>query len=120
MASKTEEWTLQQRDGWETECSKSEDKQHCSCWYDGQPCCRCGVAMNFGDAIEALKSNDPGITKVRRLGWNGKGMWLCLQVPDSGSKMTKPYVYLSTVDGNLVPWNPNNLDMLSDDWEICD
>jgi hypothetical protein len=76
--------------------------------------------MNFGDAIEALKSNDPGVTKVRRSGWNGKGMFLCLQVPDANSKMTKPYIYLSTVDGSLVPWNPNNLDMLSDDWEICD
>jgi hypothetical protein len=116
---RTEEFMLQRQDSWETECPKSNDRQHCDCWYDGKPCCRCGVAMNFGDAMTALK-NDPGVTRVCRSGWNGKGMWLCLQVPDAHSKMTKPYVYLSTVDGNLVPWNPNNLDMLAEDWEICD
>ena len=74
--------------------------------------------MNFGDAIEALK-NAPE-TKVRRSGWNGKGMWLGLQTPDANSKMGMPYIYLSTVDGKLVPWNPNNIDMLANDWEICD
>ena len=37
-------------------CPKSEDKQHCIHWYDGEPCCRCGTAMNFGDAIQALKN----------------------------------------------------------------
>ncbi len=113
-------WEEYRRETWETECAKSTDKQHCECWYDGKPCCRCGAAMTFGDAIEAWKTNDPGVTKVRRSGWNGKGMWLCLQVPDANSKMGLPYIYLSTVDGKLVPWNPNNIDMLSDDRENCD
>ena len=27
---------------WETECPRSDDMQHCNCWYDGEPCCRCG------------------------------------------------------------------------------
>lgn len=27
---------------WETPCSKREDKIHCTCWYDGKPCCACG------------------------------------------------------------------------------
>jgi hypothetical protein len=70
--------------------------------------------MNFGQAIEALKTG----SKVSRSGWNGKGMWLALQVPDANSKMGHPYVYMSDVNGKLFPWNPNNLDVLAEDWGI--
>lgn len=70
--------------------------------------------MTFGDALEWLKSGH----KVARAGWNGKGMWLALQVPDANSKMGHPYIYMSDVQGVLFPWNPNNLDMLSEDW-VC-
>lgn len=114
----TLQWVEHRARTWETKCPKSDDRQHCDCWYDGKPCCRCGVAMNFGDAVEALKSDNSA--KVQRAGWNGKGMWLGLQVPDANSKMGMPYIYLSTVDGKLVPWNPNNIDMLAEDWQIVD
>ena len=70
--------------------------------------------MNFGQAIEGLKQGK----RVSRSGWNGKGMWLALQVPDSNSKMGHPYVYMSDVAGVLFPWNPNNLDVLAEDWGI--
>jgi hypothetical protein len=69
--------------------------------------------MNFGQAIEALKQGK----KVCRSGWNGKGMWLALQTPDANSKMGHPYIYMSDVSGKLFPWNPNNLDVLAEDWE---
>lgn len=59
-------------------------------------------------------------SRVRRAGWNGKGMWLALQVPDENSKMTLPYIYMSTVDGNLVPWLASQTDILSVDWEVVD
>jgi hypothetical protein len=26
----------------ETPCPVRSDKQHCNCWYDGEPCCACG------------------------------------------------------------------------------
>lgn len=68
--------------------------------------------MNLGDAIANLKV---GI-KVSREGWNGKGQWLELQVPDEHSKMTLPYIYISTVDGDLVPWLASQTDMLAEDW----
>jgi hypothetical protein len=59
--------------------------------------------------------------KVRREGWNDKGMWLGLQVPDLGSKMTLPYAYLTIPrsDGtyNLVPWTCSQTDLLATDWE---
>ena len=71
--------------------------------------------MTFGDAIEQMKNSD---AKVRRSGWNGKGMWLSIQRPDANSKMGHPYIYMSDVSGKLFPWNPNQLDMLSEDWEV--
>lgn len=66
----------------------------------------------FGWAIQQLKSGE----KVSREGWNGKGMWLALQTPDENSKMSLPYIYMSTVDGKLVPWLASQTDMLSTDW----
>lgn len=68
---------------------------------------------DFGWAIRKLKSG----SIVRRSGWNGKGMWLGLQVPDANSKMGLPYIFMSTVDGKLVPWLASQSDMLSADWE---
>ena len=53
-----------------------------------------------------------------RTGWNGKGMWLKLQEPDANSKMTRPYIYMSTVDHDLVPWVASQTDLLADDWEV--
>jgi hypothetical protein len=68
---------------------------------------------DFGSALQVLKSGG----KVARKGWNGKGMWLMLQVPDAHSKMTLPYIYMSTVQGDLVPWLASQTDMLAEDWE---
>lgn len=68
--------------------------------------------MNFGQAIEALKSGK----KVARKGWNGKNMYLELQRPDEHSKMTLPYIYMRTAQGDFVPWLASQTDMLSEDW----
>jgi len=54
--------------------------------------------------------------KVCRAGWNGKNMYVCLQVPDEHSKMTRPYVYMQTTNGELVPWLCSQTDLLADDW----
>lgn len=72
--------------------------------------------MNFGQAIAVLKAGG----KVRRAGWNGKGMWLHLQVPDDHSKMQRPYIYMKPADDLLVPWLASQADMLSDDWEMVE
>lgn len=71
--------------------------------------------MDFGDAIRALRAGQ----RVTRAGWNGKNMWLALQVPDANSKMTLPYIYMSTVAGDLVPWLASQTDMLAEDWELA-
>ena len=81
--------------------------------------------MNFGLAIEAAKMGK----KIARKGWNGKGIYLELQVPDEHSKMTLPYLYIVT--NNLitdnphapkgrVPWLASQTDMLADDWYIVE
>lgn len=72
--------------------------------------------MNFGQAIEALKEGK----KVQRIGWNGKGMWLALQIPDAHSKMQRPYIYMSDAESKLVPWLASQTDILAEDWEIVD
>lgn len=69
--------------------------------------------MRFGEALDALKRGE----RVQRAGWNGKGMWLGLQVPDAHSKMSLPYIYMSTVTGDLVPWLASQTDMLAEDWQ---
>lgn len=76
--------------------------------------------MDFGKAIETLKSGG----KVSRSGWNGVGLWLELQVPDTNSKMTLPYIYMNypnntkTTPGAKVPWLASQTDVLATDWEI--
>ncbi len=69
--------------------------------------------MNFGDALERLKDGH----RVTRAGWNGRDMWIELQRPDKHSKMTLPYIYMRTVDGDLVPWLASQTDLLSNDWD---
>jgi hypothetical protein len=68
--------------------------------------------MNFGQALESLKRGEC----VSRAGWNGKGMWLAIQRPDVNSKMSLPYIYMSTVAGDLVPWLASQTDILAEDW----
>ena len=70
--------------------------------------------MGIGEAVKALWNG----RKVARAGWNGKNMSLELQVPDQHSKMTLPYVFMNTVQGDCVPWVCNQTDLLATDWEI--
>ena len=87
--------------------------------------------MNFGQAIECLKSGD----KVCRSGWNGRGMWLILVggskgirpvagTPYSNAGITnkvdiEPHVDMFTAQGNMQPgWLASQTDMLAEDWEV--
>ena len=58
--------------------------------------------------------------KVQREGWNGPGQYLMLQVPDVNSKMTLPYVYITTVQGDKVPWLCSQTDLLALDWKVIE
>lgn len=75
---------------------------------------------DFGTALNALKNGG----RVTRQGWNGKGMWLEMQRPDTHSKMTLPYLYLNYPEtpqyptGARVPWLASQTDLLMEDWII--
>jgi hypothetical protein len=56
---------------------------------------------------------------VCREGWNGKGMWIALQTPTDTSKMSLPYIYMCTAQGDLVPWLASQTDLLAHDWHVC-
>jgi hypothetical protein len=78
-------------------------------------------AASFGVALRALKAGE----KVARQGWNWKGMWLKLQVPDEHSKMTLSYIYMEYPEGHpaypngcRVPWLASQTDMLGEDWMV--
>lgn len=70
--------------------------------------------MNINEAIQAMENGE----KVSRTGWNGPGQFLKLQVPDVNSKMTLPYIYITTVQGDLVPWLASQTDILAYDWFV--
>lgn len=81
--------------------------------------------LNFGQVIEALRRG----MKAQRAGWNGKGIFIELQVPDAGSKMSSPYIFIDTTGlqsdnadapRSRVPWLASQTDMLANDWVLVD
>jgi hypothetical protein len=68
--------------------------------------------MDFSEALKALKAGQ----KVARSGWNGPNQYIEMQRPDAHSKMSLPYIFISTVQGDLVPWLPSQTDLLAEDW----
>lgn len=72
--------------------------------------------VSFGRALELLKEGK----KVARQGWNGKGMFLQLQVPDEHSKMKRPYIYITPDAEHVVPWVASQADLLTDDWHTVE
>lgn len=71
--------------------------------------------LNFGQALQLLRDGK----RMSRVGWNGKGQYLELQVPDEHSKMSLPYIYITTVDQKLVPWVASQTDLLASDWIVA-
>jgi hypothetical protein len=72
--------------------------------------------LSIGDAVKELRNG----RRICRSGWNGKNMYLELQVPDTHSKMTLPYVYMKTADNQLVPWLCSQTDLLATDWMVVE
>lgn len=82
--------------------------------------------MDFGKAIEALK----GGKKVARVGWNGKGMFLCFvhwkdwSVNPAETHKTSthlaPWIGIKTADNMFVPWVASQTDMLAEDWRLVE
>lgn len=96
---------------------------------------------DFGWALNQLRSG----LKVRRAGWNGKGMWIVympeLRLPpnsaqEPGAKVndrtakhigkdtplnSRPYIAMWTAQGEWQPgWLASQADMLAMDWEVAE
>lgn len=76
------------------------------------------TGLTFGTAIEYLKLG----RKVARKGWNGRRMFLELQVPDENSKMTFAYPFFTIPNceegTRRIPYAPTIVDIMSEDWEL--
>lgn len=87
--------------------------------------------MNFGQAIEALKSGK----RVARSGWNGKSMFLflvngsnfkvnrepLLSIMGEGYEATyRPHIDMRDAEGKIVPWLASQTDMLAEDWGVVE
>lgn len=92
---------------------------NCEC---NESCC---PVRDFGWALQCLRQGKA----VARKGWNGKGIYIKLQIPDVNSKMTLPYIYIVTnglVTDNpnapkgTVPWLASQTDMLAEDWVLAE
>ena len=64
--------------------------------------------------------------RVRRAGWNGENMYLSLEeleIIDNGGntkeqKSWLPFIAICTAQGDYVPWECLQADLLADDWEL--
>ena len=88
------------------------------------------VNLNFGQAIEALKSGK----KVARKGWNGKGMFVyyvpAASYPPATDAMKsafgggevpyREYLALKTAQNDVATWSPSTSDALAEDWEVVE
>lgn len=70
--------------------------------------------FSFESALTYLKEGK----RLSREGWNGANQFIEMQRPDEHSKMRRPYLYISPVDGLLVPWIASQTDLLADDWFV--
>lgn len=84
--------------------------------------------FDFGQALELLNEGH----RLRRVGWNGKGMFIFL-VPGSVFKVDRPpllgiypagtevtyhaHIDMKTAQGYVVPWLASQADILAEDWE---
>lgn len=70
--------------------------------------------MDIGQAINAMRGGE----RVARPAWNGRGMWLAIEEPGSGSSMDLPFIYIKPPDGRRVPWFASQMDLLAQDWQV--
>lgn len=80
---------------------------------------------NFGGALALLREG----RRVRRAGWNGKGMHIQLVQAASFSQhsgphlltvSTSPFLAIYTAQGTYMPWVTSQADVLAEDWELAE
>ena len=91
--------------------------------------------MEYTDFCYALINLHRGY-KLQREGWNGKEMYIALQrgypediainknTADATGNLqgtvykSRPYLMMFTAQGDFVPWEASQTDLLADDWGI--
>lgn len=68
--------------------------------------------MDFSEALKLLKDG----YKMTRRYWNAPHS-IELQKPDEYSKMTEPYIFITTSSDQVLPWVASQADLLADDWQ---
>lgn len=89
-----------------------------------------GKGMDFSIALAALKHGN----RVRRAGWNGKGMFVflvhgstftvdrapLLDIFPEGTEINyRAHIDMKTAQGDIVPWVASQSDLLESDWEFA-
>lgn len=75
--------------------------------------------MKFEEVLGLVKT---GSKMIRRIGWNGKGMYVTM-IP-AGNAMYQGYnmqdcLGLKTANSEMQPgWTPSQNDLFSEDWEV--
>ncbi|MBN1684592.1 MAG: DUF2829 domain-containing protein [Gammaproteobacteria bacterium] len=71
--------------------------------------------MDFSEALHALKRGE----RIRRAEWEHEGKWIAMEKASTKSGiMSLPYVYMKTGQGYLIPWLPDHVDLLAEDWQL--
>lgn len=74
--------------------------------------------LDFSTALQLVKLSK----RVRRTGWNGKGMWVRLlraQGAEADGLPLQDCIVMRTADGKMQPgWLASQNDMLAEDWEL--
>ena len=79
-------------------------------------------AHGIGWAVKCMQNGH----RVRRAGWNGKGMWLAhlpagdFLATDMPNARMQAFVVMKTTDETVVPWLCSQSDLLATDWELAD
>jgi hypothetical protein len=68
--------------------------------------------LTFGLGLEAMKMG----LKIRLPYW-AEDVFLSIQSPDAHSKMTAPYIYVTSRFG-LVPWVATQIEIFSEKWQV--
>lgn len=70
---------------------------------------------------EALTAATKQMKPISRAGWNGKGMFVFfIHGSEVEGQKLLPYMAMSTVQGDIVPWLASQTDLLAEDWQIED
>ena len=91
---------------------KSWEQMYLEVWIEAE--------VSFSEALQAVKVGHP----ISRQGWNGAGLKVHAQYPDTGSKNTLHYLYIQypadakTTPNARVPWLASQTDIMAEDWVV--